>query len=240
MNFKTNNPIFSNLEQGEVETRATFKGITSKTAILLMTAIISALLVFAFDLENSIFLFPALLISSIVGVVAIIMGRSNPTRAAGCAFVYATCEGIFLGVLSTLFNTIYPGSVVVAVLATFSIFIVMLILYSTKIVQATPMLYKVMMAAGAALFLLYISMFIFSIFGFISDITDPIYAVLSILLIAYGSFMLVLNFEEAKSYVENGLDKKYEWVASLGLIVTIIYIYVQVLRFVAIIMSRNN
>ncbi len=233
-----NNPMFSSFEQGVSENSATFSGITNKTIFLLIITIVSAVMV----LFTGILSYPILIGSTILGVVAVIMGRVKPNIAHIASVIYAICEGVFLGYISFVFDSFYPGSVQIAIIGTFSIFTVMLLLYKSNIVQATPTFYKVMGAASLGILITYLMMFCLSLFGLFNGISifDPLYAIICILLIAYASFMLVLNFDEAKYYVDNGLDKKYEWSAALGLIITIIYIYIRVLKFAAILVSRRD
>ena len=69
---------------------------------------------------------------------------------------------------------------------------------------------------------------------------SPLVLFITLLLILYGSFMLVINFDNAKMIVSTGADKKYEWAVSLGLLVSIIYIYVQVIRLIIIIYARTR
>ncbi len=235
--MKANNPIFGAIEQGVTDQKATFKGVTNKTLFLLLLTVATAFASMAFGTPNYIFL----AVSGVVGTICVIMGRFNPKMAMIAGIIYAICEGLFLGYMSLVFETVFPGIVNISVVATLLIFTTMLFLYKTKIVQATPMLSKVLMTAGLAIMLLFLTSFIFSMFNVaIFSIDNPLYIVFAALLIVYGAFMLVLNFDEAKYYVETGVDKTYEWTAALGLIITLIYIYIQVLRFVAIAMARRD
>lgn len=237
--MESNNPIFSTFEEGVTTERATFKGITNKTLFLLIVTIMTALFTMFIGAYLTL---PVLLFASIGGVIAVIIGRSKPSSAHIAGIIYSICEGILVGYVSVVYDIFYPGAVQIAVVGTFAIFTIMLLLYKSNIVQATPTFYKVMGAASLAIIFTYLGIFVLSLFGMFNgfDLFDPLYAIICILMIAYASFMLVLNFDEAKHYVDNGLDKQYEWTASLGLIVTIIYIYLRVLRFAAILVSRRD
>lgn len=242
--MKVNNPMFSVLDNDTVvEHQATMRGVTVKTALLLAITFLSAIAVMAFNINS----YPLLAVASVVGLVSVIIGRTNVKAAAVCGVIYSACEGLWLGSIAVILSTIegFEGAVPIAIVATLAIFLTMLALYSTKIVKATSTLMKVMSAAGLAIFVFFIVSFILQLFGN-SVILDMFYgntilsAVLAVLFIAYGAFMLVFNFDEAKSYVDNGLDKRYEWTAALGLMVTIIYIYIQILRFVIIILGNRK
>lgn len=238
--MKANNPIFKGMVDSEIQTgqRATLSGIIGKTSLLLLiTAFIAGLVMIgAFNP------YPFLFIGSIVGMIAVVMGRLKPQYAMASSIVYAACEGMFVGALSLIAEIYVPGVVMISVVATISIFAVMLGLYKMKIVQATPMLTKVLMGAGLAIVLCMGCSLVLQLFGVFSgiDLFSPLYLLLSAVLVIYGSFMLVLNFDEANYYVNSGLDKAYEWVASLGLIVTILYIYVQILRLLVSLLGNRD
>lgn len=241
--MKISNPMFSSIEQTTTENRATFRGITNKTGFLLALTFLTAL----FFMITGYFSYPLLIVSTVVGFIAVIMGRMNPRMAMTCGIIYGVCEGMFLGLIAAMIGLIpgYEAVVPIAILATLSIFTTMLVLYSTKVVAATPRLYKVLSTAGSAMLLFILLAFVLSLFGN-NVIMEMMYGnttmgvLFAVLFIAYGSFMLVLNFDEAQSYVENGFDKSFEWVAALGLMITVIYIYIQVLRFVLLIMQKRD
>lgn len=242
MNVK--NPMFSSFAEGTIETsKASFRGILAKTSLLLVISISIALYIMISGFNSLSYVM--LSVGSIVGFISVMIGRMNPKAAPICGLIYAVCEGLFLGCISAIAETYYPGAAAIAIVATFSIFIVMLVLYNFKIVQATPMLYKVLSTVGLSIMVFMLIAILMNLFGatFLMDMfvgNSTFSAILAAIFIAYGSFMLVANFEEARTYAENGFDKKYEWCAALGLIVTLIYIYIQVLRFVMIILSNRD
>lgn len=244
--MKMNNPMFSALSDASVSgdsSRASLKGVINKTTLLLLVVVSVALFVMFVGFNS--LSYGMLMVSSIVGFIAVMVGRMNAKAAMVAGLIYSVCEGIFLGALTAIADTFYPGAAAIAVVGTFSIFMVMLCLYRTKIIQATATFYKVMAIVGLSLLVFSLFSVILSLFGnnaisgmFYGNSTMAV--ILCIGFIMYGSFMLVINFEEAKSYADNGFDKNYEWCAALGLIVTVVYIYVQVLRFVMIIMSKAD
>ncbi|MFI3251571.1 MAG: Bax inhibitor-1/YccA family protein [bacterium] len=242
--MRISNPVFSSLSQESTgENQATMRGVAKKTGILLAITFIVAITFMVLGVYD----YWMLIASSIIGMIAVIMGRTNPKAAPIAGVVYAACEGVLLGTISGLFASIegFEGAVPIAVLATLAVFITMVLLYSTKIVAATPTLMKVMYSAGMAIIMFMLLSFVLSLFGFNSimnmfttNITFT--AILMLLFIGYGAFMLVLNFNEAQQYVEAGFDESYEWIAALGLIVTIVFIYIQILRFVVLILGNRR
>lgn len=242
--MKIKNPVFSGIDiDVDVVNKASMLGVTAKTAILLAVTFISAIAI----MVNGYYSLISLAIVSVIGVIAVIIGRSNANVASIASIVYAICEGVLLGTISGIVSSVsgFEGAVPIAITATLTIFLTMLVMYSIKVVSVTPTLVKVMSAAGVSILVFFMISFIMSLFGASSIMTmfyeNTIFAaLLCVLFIAYGSFMLVFNFNEAQTYVENGFDKKFEWVAALGLIISIIYIYIQVLRFVILIMARKK
>lgn len=238
-----NNPVFSAFENTDVcEHQSTMRGIIFKTSLLLLITIISAVTTITLGLNSYGWIFG----TTFIGMIAVIIGRTNPQIAHIASIVYSVAEGIVLGLFSgiALQYPEYSGVVSIAIVGTIVIFGTMLILYLTKLVAATPTLNKVLYGIGIALLMFMLSALVLSVFGFSSIMnmfsSSPSFtALLSVIIITYGSFMLVLNFNEAQTYVDNGLDKRYEWIASLGLIVTILYIYLQVLRFAMVILRKK-
>lgn len=238
--MKANNPIFKSMDDTTYSTgqQATFNGIILKTSLLLLITTVVAI----FVMSGAINPYPFLFIGSIIGMVCVVVGRMSPKYSMIASVVYSVCEGMFIGALSAIFEAQFPGVVSISVIATLSVFIIMLALYKIKVVQVTPMFTKVLMGAGLAIVLCMFISLILQLFGMFSGIAlfSPLYLLLGGVLVIYGAFMLVLNFDEANYYVQSGLDKSYEWTASLGLIVTILYIYVQILRVVASILSNRD
>ena len=177
------------------------------------------------------------------------MASFSTRLAPAFSIVYAVCEGVFLGILTLIYAASFPETNIVglAVLITVGIFIAMLVLYSTKLIVASTRFRRVMYGVSFSILAVFLVVGIASIFDggviwftLFGDVNSPLVLFISLLFVFYGAFMLVINFDNANMLVSRGVDKKYEWVVSLGLIVSIIYIYVQVLRLLAILLSRNN
>ena len=240
------NPVFSGIRVDEgIETEASIKGVAGKTLLLFGIAVLSAILSittgFEFILGNSFAYFAIVITALICGVV----GKVNPNAAKVCSVIYAACEGAVLGLLSFLFEAAVGGIVLTAVLITATIFGVMLMLYSTNIIKVNAKFVRVMSGIG-------ITILVVSLVYFISFLINPnnilitaltgntsIVLLISGLVLIYGAFMLALDFEQVNVIVANGFDKKYDWTAALGLMVTLIWIYVEVLRLL-LILARNR
>lgn len=241
------NPVFSGIRVDEgVETAASVKGVAVKTLLLLGVALLSAILSITYGFElilgNSFAYFAIIITALICGVV----GQVNPNAAKLCSFIYAACEGAVLGLVSFMVDAVIGGIVLTAIMITATIFGVMLLLYSTNIIRVTGKFVRVMSSIGITIFVIslvyLISYFIDRNNILITALTSNTGLVLLIsgLVLLYGAFMLALDFEQVNVIVANGFDKKYEWTAALGLMVTLIWIYIEVLRILLIFASRRD
>lgn len=239
------NPVFSGIRTDEaIYDVATVKGVALKTFILLGIAVLSAFFSITYGAAiatNPIMLFVATIGALICGIV----GQMNPNAAKVCGVLYAVFEGMMLGLVSFLFEAVIGGIVLSAVLVTFTIFGVMLLLYTTNIIKVTGRFVRIMSTLG-------ISIIIMSLIYSISYLINPnniliaaltnntgLLIIVSLFILLYGAFMLAIDFEQVNMTVANGFDKRYEWTAALGLMVTLIWIYIEVLRLLAILSDRD-
>lgn len=247
------NPIFTKVaKQQETEIfkeQASYKGVIVKTISLFGALLLSSIgSLFLMGLNPTVYI-ALLVIAMIVGFIAVLLASSSPKRAKTWSFVYAVAEGFTIGFISLLFALSFPGFNVVglAMLITLGIFAGMLALYMTKLIQVTSKFRKVMMGVSFGILFSMLFVGIISIFDngatwylLFGDPYSPIVLLLTLVFILYGSFMLVMSFDNAKQIVETGASKDYEYMVGLGLIVSTIYIYLQVLRLLAIILSRRD
>lgn len=246
------NPVFRSVERNIEDVQgygASYKGIIAKTGILLLVAIVSGFASLFLAGVNPTIFYVLLAISSVMGFISVIVASVSTRLAPTFSIIYAVCEGVVLGVLTLSYGAMFGGAnfVWLAVLITIGIFIAMLVLYSTKLIVATSRFRRVMMGISFSLISVMLIVGLVSLFDdgamsymLFGNPNSPLVLLLSLLLIAYGAFMLVINFDNASMIVSSGADKKYEWTVSLGLIISIIYIYVQVLRLLAILAARSQ
>lgn len=251
-NRRATNPVFARVEKETELVKgygASYKGITIKTAILLLTVVISGVgSIFLFATSFAIFM-TVFVIALILGFVSVIVASINPRLSPTFSVIYSVCEGVWLGTLTLIVGVAFPQFPVAlwAVLITIGIFIAMLVLYATKLVVATTRFRKVMFGISFSILSIFLIVGLVSIFDggslwnalFVNP-DSPLVLFITLLFILYGAFMLVINFDNAKLIVANGADKKYEWTVSLGLVVSIVYIYVQVIRLLLIVLSRSS
>ena len=240
------NPVFSGIRVDEgIETAATVKGVAGKTILLLLIAVVSAVASVTVGAQVIVENPSTLLIVMIGALICGILGQVSPNAAKIASIIYAVCEGVLLGLVSFVFDAAISGIVLTAILLTTTIFGVMLFLYSTNIIRVTSRFIKAMTAIAITLLIIsviyLISYFVNSNNVLILALTTNtnIVLLISVLVLLYGAFMLVLDFEQVNVIVANGFDKKYEWMAALGLMVTIVWIYIEVLRLLAILANRD-
>jgi len=240
--MRSSNPVFRSLERSEVfastET-ATYSGIVIKTVIMLLTAVITGFLAVNFLGALS---YPLLIVAMIVALISVLVASRSPRLAPTFSMVYAVAEGVLLGVITLIFEVLFPGVAIAAVIGTASIFTVMLFLYSSRTIRVTPRFRKIMYGMLLGILLFFVSSMLINLFARTPVIVFSNSAMLLIsgLLIVFGAFMLTLDFDRAEQIVNGGFGKEYEWLVALGLMVTIVWIYLELLRFLAIISSNRR
>lgn len=238
-------PIFRGIRVGEeVNEYASYGGVAAKTAILLGIAVFSGIIA-PYTFINFPWLFFVFIIAAIVSGIA---GQFSSRGAAVWGIIYAISEGSMLGLVSFCFelDPEIQGIVLTAIILTATVFCSMLLLYSTKAIRVTNKFLKFMSAIG-------ISILVISLIYWISSLVNPnnmfalafaafpgIIIGIGLFVLLYGALMLVIDFARIDDLVQSGFDKKYEWNAALGLMITIIWIYVEILRILAILAKSRK
>lgn len=246
---RAKNPILKSLDRAELHENtnaSTYLGIGIKTGILLLTTLLSAgfawLLLLRGDNQSVEATVTILGVTGIVAFISVMIASFIPRVAMPFSILYTLAQGFTLGVLTFLVEYMFQGQgiAIMALIITLVIFGVMLALYSSRTLRVTSRFRKVMFIGIISILLVsIISIFIpdqYNVF-----INNPALGILlSLGLILYGAFMLVLNFDQAETIVSNGIDKRYEWSVSLGLMITLIWIYVEVIRLLVIILGNRE
>jgi uncharacterized YccA/Bax inhibitor family protein len=166
----------------------------------------------------------------------------TPRRAALLGILYAVCEGFCLGAISAAFDAQTDGIVGAAVLSTACVFVAALFLYVTRIVRPTQKMAFAVIAGMGGLMLLYLFVFVLSIFDWgwlYSDSFRTVGIVVTLLAIVLAALSLVLDFGTVEAGVQAGAPKELEWYLAFGLMVTLIWLYVTILRLLAL-LTRNQ
>jgi uncharacterized YccA/Bax inhibitor family protein len=179
----------------------------------------------------------------IVGFGLAILLMFKPHLAKFVAPLYAIAQGFFVGALSRMYETFYDGIVVQAAGATIAVFAVMLVLYRTRIIKVTERFRTIVTAATLGIMLFYGVCFLISLFAgsdSISFLASPslLGIAFSVFVAGLAAFNLALDFDFIERGSKMGLDKNFEWYGAFGLLVTIIWLYLEMLRLLAKLRAR--
>jgi len=234
----SSNPAFSQFQKinaSSVEGKMTLDGAVNKTAILLSLCFAGAF--FGWNLPSLIM--PAAIIGFILALVTIFR---SPAKAKVTAIPYAFVEGLMLGGITGFAESMYPGIAINAVGLTFAIVAAMLFFYKSGIIKPTEN-FKLMIWSGiVGVFSLYLINFIMMFFGnsigFIHS--NGTFGILfSLFVVGLASMTLVLDFDFIEEAADKGLPKYMEWYSAFSLMVTLIWLYMEVLRLLMKLQSRR-
>jgi uncharacterized YccA/Bax inhibitor family protein len=175
----------------------------------------------------------ALLVAFGLAMACIFAPRTAPVTAP----LYAVAEGVFLGAVSKVYETEWNGIVLQAVLATVAVFVVCLALYVSGAVKVTNKFIFVVITATAGIFLLYLASFLLSIFGV--DLTfwnepSALGIGISVVICFVAALNLFVDFEIIRRMVVAGAPKGMEWYGAFGITVTIVWLYLELLRLLSL------
>jgi uncharacterized YccA/Bax inhibitor family protein len=179
---------------------------------------------------------PILLFASVfVGLGLAILTAFKPQLARITAPLYAAAEGYFLGAISAIFGAQFQGIVAQAVLATFGVFLVMLVLYGLRILRATPKFVKGVIAATFGIAFMYLGVFILNLFGVAEGFWSGggIGIIISLVVVCVAALNLILDFDFIEQGSKAGLPRYMDWYGAFGLLVTLIWLYLEMLRLLA-------
>ena len=215
----------------------TINGTVNKTAISLIILLSAAY----FTYINQLFaLIPVGFIGGFIVALATIFKKEwAPTTVP----LYAALEGLALGGISFYYNNLYAGIVPQAILLTLGILFALLFAYKSKIIAPTENFKLGVFAATGGIFIVYIASFIMSFFGAGLPILDPTNSSLfsigfSLFVVVIASLNLVLDFDFIEEGSEKGMPKYMEWYGAFGLLVTLIWLYLEILRLLSKLRSR--
>ncbi len=230
--------VFSSASRAQDESNAmTVRGTMNKTFILMVLALLSAAWVWGNVRQLTGLIMPALIIGFILAMVTIF----KKEWAGITAPVYALVEGVVIGGISAIFEMSYPGIVIQAVTLTFGVLFCMLVIYKSGIIKVTDKFRMGVAAATGAIALIYIISIVMSFFGarmpFIHE-SGPLGIGFSLVVVGIAALNLVLDFDFIEKGSEYGVPKYMEWFGAFALIVTLIWLYLELLRLLSKIRSR--
>jgi uncharacterized YccA/Bax inhibitor family protein len=185
--------------------------------------------------------FPRMIGAALVAMVLGHWAQMSKKVRPGVMFAYAALEGVFVGAISTLYASLYDGIVGQAVVGTLAAFAGMLLAYKTGVIRNSPRFTKVLTIAGIGYLVFGLAnLALWAITG------TSVYGgggIIAILVSAFGvvlaSLFLVLDFDYIEQGITNGLPAKESWRAGFGLMVTLVWLYLEILRLIAILRGND-
>ncbi|MDR1052430.1 MAG: Bax inhibitor-1/YccA family protein [Endomicrobium sp.] len=238
------NPLLKNnifkSEQTENNEVMTISGVINKTFILLGLLFYSS--IYSLNhIDVFVPLLPYLLIFSFVLAMILIFKK---TISMFLSPIYAICEGLILGTISLFFEKMYPGIVFNGIVVTICSLFCMLAAYKTGIIKVTQRFKSVMMLSMFSICLFYIVSLLFNIFGFefFRNIhnNSNLSIVSSIFISIVASLSLIIDFDLIEHSIKYKAHKYMEWYCAFSLIVTLIWLYIEVIRLLSKLSSNKN
>ena len=228
-----NAPAASSIRTG----RMTIEDVVAKTGFLFAILVVVGAIAWGANLGQG-----ALLIGFLGGFVLAMVISFSKTIKPGLVVAYAALQGLALGTISKYYETFYPGIVSQAVIGTIAAFTGVLFMYRSGRLRATPQFTRAVMGAAIGYFILGLVSLVASFFGVGQGYgfygVSGLGLLLAVAGVALASFFLVLDFDQIEKGVAAGVPEKESWRASFGLMVTIVWLYLEVLRLISIL--RNS
>ena len=228
---------FRNHLSARTEGAMTLEGTVNKTGFVLILTIFSAGYTWGSPALHGLAI-PA----AIVGFVLALVTIFKPTVGHITVPAYAIVEGVFLGTISMMFNALYPGIVVQAVFLTFGTLGALLLAYKSGLIQATENFKLGVVAATGGIAILYLINIAMSFFGSgigIISGNSTMGILFSGFVVVIAALNLVLDFDFIEEGAEMGAPKYMEWYGAFGLLVTLNWLYLEILRLLAKLRSRR-
>lgn len=215
----------------------TLDDVIIKTATTLLAVFLAAAATFMLLPES--LMFPALIGSALIGFVTVMVVTRRHSVPVGGVMFYAAVEGVFVGAFSKVFETIYPGIVFSAVLATFVTAGTVLAAYKFFNIRVTPKFRKMVFIGTAALAGVYLVNLVLSLMGVRTGIIEigsgaGLLAIgISVLAVGLAVFNLIIDFDFVERGIASRAPAKESWRAALGITVTMVWLYVEILRILS-------
>ena len=242
LTYRSGNPVLTsnafNTTSVSSETM-TINGTVNKTFLSLTLLMVTGYYTFMSGQIMSGFAIFSLIAAFIVAIITIYKKEWSPITVP----IYAILEGIGLGWISYSFNSLYDGIVLSAICITVSILLAMLMIYRSGLIKPTENFKLGVFAATGGIFVLYMINFVMSFFGSQMGIMSIQNASLmsigfSLFVIVIAALNLVVDFDFIEEGAEKGAPKYMEWFGAFGLMVTLVWLYLEILRLLAKLRSR--
>jgi uncharacterized YccA/Bax inhibitor family protein len=219
--------------------RMTVQDVAIKSLVLLLVlgACGAAAWILVPEQYAGITLLGSMLVALVLGLVIGFKRITNPLAIGA----YAVLEGIALGLISKIYEDRFQGIVVQAAIATFGIFAVMGFLYTTRILKATPRFRKIVVGALLGAVVVMLGNLVLSLFGVNTGLRgNGLLGIgFSVVMIVIGAMTFVLDFDEVERGVAAGLPARASWYCAFGILLGLIWVYLEVLRLLSYLRGRD-
>ncbi|DAC38465.1 MAG TPA: Bax inhibitor-1/YccA family protein [Candidatus Poseidoniales archaeon] len=243
MVYRSSNPALNPqyFQGGMAAERMTLDGTINKTLTLLGLVSIAAMLSYSICIQNPGFglmmSFGAAIVGAVLAVVILFVRPNNPQIMMG---LYALIEGLFVGGFSYMVENYYLGGsegvVLQALVGTVAVFLTMLTVYKFGIIKPTEKFVLVVCSLVGAIMIVYVFNFILMLFGttvpFLHS-SGPIGIGISVVFITVAALMLIVDFGMIENGVKFGAPKNMEWYGAFGLVLTLVWLYLEMLKLIA-------
>ena len=222
----------------------TLQGTATKSLVLLLLAAFSASFTWnAVATGNFGIVGPAVLVGGLGGLVVALVTVFKPKASPYTAPLYAVLEGLLLGGISAMYNARFAGLPLQAVALTFGVFAALLLVYRTGIVRVTENFRMGVFAATGGIAIMYLLSFVLRLFGvpmpFLHD-SSPLSIGISLVVVVVAALNLVLDFDFIERGVAQGAPRYMEWYGAFGLLVTLVWLYLEMLRLLGKLQGRSR
>ncbi|MBN1517637.1 Bax inhibitor-1/YccA family protein [Candidatus Sumerlaeota bacterium] len=246
--MRTSNPALNERTFSETQAagrRMTLAGTVNRSGILLLICFAVSVWVwhqFINAGRNPEAIMPFLLTGAFGGFVVAIITSFSMRISPFTAPLYAALEGLFIGGISSLMEAQFPGIVLQAVGLTFGVFLTLLAAYATGFIKATDNFKRGVIAATGGILAIYLATLVLGFFGtaipYIHE-SGPIGIGFSLFVVTIAALNLVLDFDLIEQGAQHGAPKYMEWYAAFGLMVTLVWLYIEILRLLSKLNSRR-
>ena len=232
---RSGNPAFTKNFTGSydipVNERMTLDGAVNKTGILLSLCFGGAFV--GWNIPT--LMIPAAIVGFVLALVTIFR---SPAKAGSTAPLYALSQGIFLGGITMIFETQFPGIAIQAIGLTFGILASLLFCYKSGIIKPTENFRLMVFSATVGIGIVYLVSILINLFGSGEQVmmihsSGPVGIGFSLFVVGIASLNLVLDFDFIEEGAEKGMPKYMEWYGAFSLMVTLIWLYMEILRLLA-------
>jgi uncharacterized YccA/Bax inhibitor family protein len=245
--MRTSNPVLSEKRfEGfarQLGEGMTVQGTVNKTGLLLLCAIASAAWTWHLALTQSpLAVMPWLWIGTIGGFVCALVTVFKKEWSGATAPAYALLEGLALGSISAVLEVRFPGIAIESVSLTFGTLLVLLLAYRSGLIRVTQKFRLGVVAATGAIMLFYLLQFVLGFFGVHFTAVNgsgPIGIGISLIIVGIAALNLVLDFDFIENGARMGAPKYMEWYGAFGLMVTLVWLYLEILRLLTKLRGRD-